>query len=85
MSVNFESLEIERERFGKEKGQLKGKLRISSKSGDVMLRLNDSLVGAVMRLSKDALIDSVEETANEFIFELTTALDVPALEQGGGE
>ncbi len=81
IAPQFEKLEIERIAWGDEKGKLKGRLRLSSKSGDVSLNLRPDLSERLLELARDAIIDSVEDAANAFIFELTTAIPtVPRIE-----
>lgn len=70
----FNSLKIERQRWGNNAGKLEGTLDIGGAKGSLSLKLSDSLANQILQLAKSAIIDSVEETANEFIFELTTAI-----------
>lgn len=81
--IVFQSLEIERVSWGDDKGKLKGKLRISSQAGDVTLKLNDSMADKLLQVAREAIIDSVEQTANDFIFQLTTAIPHTMKLEGG--
>jgi len=70
--MKFNSLKIERERWGKDEGKLKSVLDISSKDGNLTLFLPDDVGEKILQLAKQAIIDGVEETANSFIFDITT-------------
>lgn len=79
--LKFNSLLIERERFGANKGEVTGRLRIEGRNGDICLNLPPSITKKLLEVSKAALIDVVEETANEFIYEITTSIpDCKSLE-----
>lgn len=90
----FKSLKIERQRWGKNAGKLEGSLDIGGENGSLSLILPDELAERILQLAKAAIIDGVEQTANDFIFEITTAIpDTPLLghndkfshEEGGKE
>jgi len=70
----FQSLKIERVRYGENKGTLEGVLDIDGTNGRVCLKLTNELADQILQLAKNAIIDGVEQTANDFIFELTTAI-----------
>lgn len=70
----FQSLKIERQRWGKNEGKLEGTLDIRGKTGSVSLILPNDVADKILQLAKAAIIDGVEQSANEFIFEITTAI-----------
>lgn len=72
--VKFKELKIERVQWGPDEGKLKGKLNISTKHGELSLNLKDELADKILQLARGAMIDAVEHTANEFIFEITIAI-----------
>jgi hypothetical protein len=72
--TKFQSLKIERARWGDNKGKLEGVLDIGGKKGNLSLKLPDELAEQILQLAKNAIIDGVEQTANDFIFEITTAI-----------
>lgn len=73
----FKLLKIERVQWGKDKGNLKGVLDIGGEKGSLSLNLPEELVDSILQLSRIAIIDGVEEAANDFIFELTAAIPEP--------
>jgi hypothetical protein len=76
----FKSLKIERQKWGKNAGKLEGSLDIGGENGSLSLILPDELAERILQLAKAAIIDGVEQTANDFIFEITTAIpDTPLL------
>ena len=70
----FKSLKIEKERWGKDAGKLTGVLDIGGEKGSLSLNLPETLCDQILQLAKNAIIDGVEQTANDFIFEITTAI-----------
>lgn len=76
----FKSLKIEKERWGKDAGKLIGTLDIGGEKGSLSLNIPEYLCDQILQLAKTAIIDGVEQTANDFIFEITTAIpDIPLL------
>jgi hypothetical protein len=73
-NVRFNSLKIERVRWGDDKGKIEGELDIQGQKGTVSLKLSHELTDQILQLAKNAIIDGIEETANAFIFEITTAI-----------
>ena len=70
----FNRLVIERVRYGPDKDSLMGTLDIAGEKGAVTLKLPDSLADQILQLAREAIIDGVEQTTNDFIFEITTAI-----------
>lgn len=70
----FESLKIEVDKWGPDKGKLKAVIDIKGGKGSTTLQLPDKVAEQILQLAKNAIIDGVEKTANEFIFELTTSI-----------
>jgi carbon monoxide dehydrogenase subunit G len=73
--MNFESLNIEAVAYGPDKGKLKTQLCITGKGSRIWMDLPIDVGNKIIQLAKNALIDGVEESANNLIFELTT--DIP--------
>ena len=72
--MKFESLKIEAVQWGNEKGKLKAELRLSGEKASTTLKLSDDVGEKILILAKQAIIDAVEQTANDFIFEITTMI-----------
>lgn len=70
--MKFKSLKIEAERWGKNEGKLVATINIGDENADVTLILPDDVGDKILELSKSAIIDAVEKTANDFIFDITT-------------
>ena len=78
--IQFRSLSVERKTWGKDEGQITGTIKVSSQSGDLTLNLNPSLAEQLLQVARNAMIDAVEDTANRFILEITTAIpEIPLL------
>ncbi len=73
--MNFESLKIERVTYGPDKDKLKTQLCVAGKESRIYMDLPIDVGNKIIQLAKNALIDGVEESANNLIFELTT--DIP--------
>jgi len=71
---NFKSLSIERKTWGDVAGKLVAELSLQSSKASVTLKLPDSIAEQVLILAKSAIIDSVEESANDFILELSASI-----------
>ena len=72
--MKFESLKIEVEGWGNDKGKLKAELCIKGEKARTTLKLPDDVGEKILILAKQAIIDAVEQTANDFIFEITTMI-----------
>lgn len=72
--MKFRSLKIERPRYGAKEGKLVAEIQIEGKDASITLDLPEDVANRILKLAKDAIIDGVEKTANDFIFELTTAI-----------
>ena len=72
--MTFRSLKIEAEQYGKDKGKLKAEICIAADGCRTYLDLPDDVGEKILQLAKEAIIDAVEKTSNDFIFELTTAI-----------
>ncbi len=73
-AMTFESLKIEAEKWGENKGKLTAEITIKGKNAKTCLILPDSVGDEILQLAKSAIIDAVEQSANDFIFEITTAI-----------
>ena len=72
--MKFESLKIEVEKWGKNAGKLKAEICLTGDKAKTTLELPDDVGEKVLQLAKNAIIDAVEKTANDFIFEITTLI-----------
>jgi carbon monoxide dehydrogenase subunit G len=72
--MTFESLKIELDRYGANKGKLIAQITLTGKDARTTLTLPPDVGEKVLQLAKNAIIDAVEQSANDFIFELTTAI-----------
>lgn len=72
--MTFNHLKIERQKWGKNEGKLVAELSLSSDKATTTLILPDDVGEQILRLAKSAIIDAVEKTANDFIFEITTSI-----------
>lgn len=72
--IELRSLKIEKQRWGNNAGKLTAEICIEGKDANVTLILPNSFADQVLKQAKQAIIDSVEKTANDFIFELTTVI-----------
>ncbi len=70
----FKSLKIESPSWGEHKGKLVATICVSGKNSETTLILPDAVGEKILTLAKEAIIDSVEQAANDFIFELTTLI-----------
>ena len=70
----LEKLEIERENYGPDKGRLNAKISIKNDKNRITMELPPAVGTQILQLAKQALIDAVEKSANDFIFDLTTAI-----------
>jgi hypothetical protein len=72
--TSFHSLTIERATWGVDKGKLQAKLTLVADKGTTTLTLPDSVGLSILQLAKTSIIDAVEKSANDFIFDLTTSI-----------
>lgn len=72
--MTFNHLKIERKKWGKDEGKLVAEISLSSDKATTTLILPDQVGEQILRMAKSAIIDSVEKTANDFIFEITTSI-----------
>lgn len=72
--MKFQSLKIERPLWGPNQGKLVAEICIRGDKSTTTMILPDNVAEKVLILSKSAIIDGVEKSANDFIFELTTAI-----------
>jgi hypothetical protein len=71
--LKLKSLHLDRPGYGPNSDKLRATIQIDGKTGSTTLILPDSVADSIIELAKDAIIDAVESSANDFIFELTTA------------
>jgi hypothetical protein len=72
--ITFKSLKIERATWGPNKGKLIAEISLGGGQTTTNLILPDNVGEQVLQLARNAIIDGVEKTANDFIYELTTAI-----------
>ena len=70
----LEKLQIEREGYGTNKGKLNATICIQNDKNRITMELPPDVGTKILQLAKQALIDAVEKSANDFIFDLTTAI-----------
>jgi stalled ribosome rescue protein Dom34 len=70
----FESLKIERKKWGPDDGKLVAEICIRGNKTTTTMILPDEVAERLLKVAKEAVIDGVEQAANDFIFELTTAI-----------
>lgn len=70
----FKSLKIERPLFGNNKDKLVAELSLSGSNTTTTLILPNEVGDQILQLAKSAIVDAVEKTANDFIFEITTSI-----------
>jgi hypothetical protein len=73
-NTTFKSLKIEAPIWGEHKGKLVATICVSGKNSETTMILPDSVGEKILHLVKEAIIDGVEQAANDFIFELTTLI-----------
>jgi len=73
-TMKFESLKIEAPQWGDNKGKLVAEICIKGDKSRTTMVLPDEVGEKILRLAKEAIIDGVEKAANDFIFEITTAI-----------
>ncbi len=72
--MTFESLKIETVHYGENKGKLVAEICVCGDKSRTTMKLPNDVGERILHLAKQALIDGVEQAANEFIFELTTLI-----------
>ena len=63
--MNLVKLEIERERWGKNKGKYTGKIVFDNEHGEVSLRLSPEHIEQIFKLCADAIVDTSKAAAKE--------------------
>ena len=63
--MNLSKLEIERERFGKNKGEYRGRIVFDNEHGMVSLHLTPEHIEKIFALCADAIVDTAKAAANE--------------------
>jgi len=72
--MKFRSLKIEAPQYGENKGKLIAEIEISGHKSKTTMVLPDAVAEKILCMAKAAIIDGVEQAANDFIFEITTAI-----------
>jgi stalled ribosome rescue protein Dom34 len=73
-NLKFQSLKIERARWGANEGKLVAEIEINGDKSKTTMILPDDVAEKILILAKSAIIDGVEKAANDFIFEITTSI-----------
>ncbi len=63
--MQFNKLEIERDRWGSDKGKLKGSVYFSNEAGCISLKLNQSHIDKIFDIVADSMIETAKDAANE--------------------
>ena len=74
MKTLFRELSIERQRYGKDEGKLIAKISFQGEKSTTTMELPQDTGDKILQLAKQAIIDAVESSANDFIFEITTSI-----------
>jgi len=74
MKTLFRELTIERQRYGKDEGKMIAKISFQGEKAATTLELPQDTGDKILQLAKQAIIDAVEQSANDFIFEITTGI-----------
>ena len=72
--MKFESLKIETVKYGENKGKIIAEICIQGEKSRTTMELPPEVGDSILKLAKYAIIDGVEKAANDFIFEITTAI-----------
>jgi len=72
--MKFRFLKIEAVQYGTDKGKIVAQIAIDGEKSSITMVLPDEVADRIMKLAKNAIIDGVEKSANDFIFEITTAI-----------
>lgn len=72
--MKFESLKIEAVKYGENKGKIIAEICIQGDKSRTTMELPPEVGDKILQLAKNAIIDGVEKAANDFIFEITTAI-----------
>lgn len=72
--TKFKSLKIDYPAWGEHKGKLVATICVSGKNSETTMILPDAIGEKILQLSKEAILEGVEQAANDFIFELTTLI-----------
>jgi hypothetical protein len=72
--MKFESLKIEAVKYGDNKGRIIAEICIHGDKSRTTMELPPEVADRILKLAKDAIIDGVEKAANDFIFEIATAI-----------
>ncbi len=80
-TIILNKLEIERARWGKNEGQLEGRVEFEGPAGKVELTLDERLSKEVVNLCADAIVRAGQAVANELVaatlIQTGTALPAP--------
>jgi hypothetical protein len=72
--MKFKSLKIEVAQYGENKGKLVAEISINGDKSTTTMIMPDDVAEKVLVMAKGAIIDGVEKAANDFIFEITSAI-----------
>lgn len=66
-------LDVERQMWGNNKGQLEGKITFDSEHGEVSVRLNNEQMNRILSICADALIEESRHVASAMVAPLIEA------------
>jgi hypothetical protein len=72
--MKFKSLKIEVAQWGENTGKLVAELSINGDTSTTTMIMPDDVAEKILVMAKGAIIDGVEKAANDFIFEITSAI-----------
>jgi hypothetical protein len=72
--MKFKSLKIEVAQWGENKGKLVAEISINGDTSTTTMIMPDDVAEKILVMAKGAIIDGVEKAANDFIFEITSAI-----------
>jgi hypothetical protein len=79
----LQKLEIERERWGTEKGKFKGRIAFENDKKRIEMTLPHDMSERILRVCGDALVDSAKELSSELTADCIEALPNPDADNSG--
>lgn len=83
--MQLSKLEIERERWGENKGQYRGVITFDNEHGKISIRLTKKHCQEIFRTCADAIVDTAKSAANELtcsVLEHQATVGIEAREEG---
>lgn len=76
--MQFERLELERQRYGEFKGQIVGKISVSGDRGDMTLAIGPDTAKALIDICAEGLVDHAKGVAADLVSDLIENHDAPS-------